>query len=80
MRIAVQVYRDGTVSASHPSRTVHIRRLKRLDRATKIVGSKELSAHLDRHIPNPKKAHTPAPNHPWKQPQNSLARGFSGHF
>ena len=33
---------------------------------------------VDRRIPNPKKAHTPAPNHPWKTPKYLLARHLEG--
>lgn len=34
--------------------------------------------HADRRVPNPKKAHTPAPNHPWKTSAKALARAQIG--
>lgn len=80
LRVTVHLYLDGRVAASHPTRKLDIRFVKRHERRTKIVGSKELSAQFDRHIPNPKKAHTLPPNHPWRQSRNTPASLARGHF
>lgn len=65
MRIEVRHAPDGSMRTVHNSHELHIQPCGRLDRKPTIVASKDLNAHLSRRIPNPKKAHKPAPNHPW---------------
>ena len=80
MRIAIHVHRDGRIAATHPTRRLAIRLLHRYVKRTPIVGSKELNTHTNQRMTNPKKAHTPAPNHPWKTPQYILAQRLRGHL
>lgn len=82
LRVTIHLRRDGRVAASHPERQLTIRFIKRLQRRTAIVGSKELGPYIDRRVPNPKKAHTPTPQHPWRQlikEQVRLAQLARGH-
>jgi len=78
MRITIHARRDGGIAATHPSRTLSIRLLQHHKRRTAVIGSKDLGAYLDRHAPNPKKAHRPAANHPWKTPAYLLAQRLKG--
>lgn len=65
-RIQVRRLPDGTVHAHHDAHALAVELCGPLQRRTPVVGSKDLNAHLDRRVPDPKKAHKPAANHPWK--------------
>ena len=67
-RVQVRVYPDGQISAHHGAHDLTISPCAKQLRNAPIVGAKDLNAHLDRRIPNPKRAHRPAANHPWRTP------------
>ncbi len=67
-RVELQLHPHGTMSAYHGTHLLDARSAGKRLRIAPIVGSKDLNGHLDRRIPNPKKAHTPSGSHPWRTP------------
>jgi len=67
VRIEFRRRLDGTLQLTHRGRALGFKCLGAVERKPPTLGSKELNAHLDRRVPNPKKAHAPASNHPWKR-------------
>ena len=65
-RIDIRIATDGSLRAFHNQHELCVERRGVLSRNATIVGSKDLNAHLDRRIPSPQRAHTPAANHPWR--------------
>lgn len=47
-------------------------RAVRAVRQARVLDAKAIALPADRHIPNQKKAHTPPPTHPWRQPWRRL--------
>lgn len=67
-RIQVRRTPAGEIRAHHGHHALTAEYRASLQRYAPVVGSKNLNAHLDRRASNPKKAHTPAANHPWRTP------------
>jgi transposase len=65
-RIVIRRHPDGRMTVRHGDQTLAAEQAGRLLRNAPIVGSKDLNAHLDRRISDPRKVRKPAPNHPWK--------------
>jgi len=66
-RVELQMHPDRPMTVHHDGTQLVAEAAGRLVRNAPIVGSKDLNAYLDRRLPNPKKAHTPAVNHPWRR-------------
>ncbi|MGH7748895.1 MAG: ISNCY family transposase, partial [Candidatus Dormibacteria bacterium] len=67
-RITIRRHHDGRVTVWHGENRLDVEPAGKLLRNAPIVGAKDLNAHLNRRIPDPRKAHTPAPDHPWRRP------------
>ena len=65
-RLLIHVHLDGPMSVRYDGRELIAQPVGTPSRAAPIVTAKDLNAHLDRRTSNPKKAHTPAPDHPWR--------------
>ena len=64
-RVELRIHTDGRMTGHHGSHELSVKSLGKRARNAPIVGAKDLNAHLDRRLPNPRKAHKPALNHPW---------------
>ncbi len=65
-RVALHLHLDRPMSVHHDGHELSAQPVGKLTRNAPIVGSKDLNAHLDRRISDPRKVRTPAANHPWK--------------
>jgi transposase len=66
VRVDIALRPQNAMTITHQGRELGFILVLRQTKKAAIVGAKDLNTHIDRRIPNPKKAHTPAPNHPWK--------------
>jgi transposase len=66
-RLQIHLHPDGRMTVYHETQLLENQQVAKLVRSAPIVGAKDLNAHLDRRVPNPAKAHTPAINHPWRR-------------
>ncbi len=65
-RILIRRHPDGRMTVRHGDHTLAAEQAGKLLRNAPIVGAKDLNAHLDRRIPDPRKVRKPAADHPWK--------------
>jgi hypothetical protein len=66
-RVAVAVPRSSEPFILHNHQRINARLVGERQRTAIVVESKDLNAHLDRRIPNPKKGTVPAKSHPWRK-------------
>ena len=71
-RIEIFLHTTSGLSVCHGAVILEANTVGRRLRNALIVGAKDLNARLDRRVPNPKEAHSPAATHPWRQ--SSLSR------
>jgi hypothetical protein len=69
-RISIREQQDGKLEIVHAGMIVAYHKLRTLTQAA-ITDSKAIRQPMDRHIPNPRKAHKPAATHPWRD-ENTL--------
>ena len=78
-KVNVRINSDQHLTIERKDLPLPYRLINTHDGATQVKTGKELAEygqHQNRRIPNPKKAHTPSPSHPWKtHPDALLARG-----
>jgi transposase len=65
-RIQIKRHMDGRMTVWHEGKRLEAESLGMRVRNAPIVEAKDLNAHMDKRIPNPRKAHKPAANHPWR--------------
>lgn len=81
MRVIITVPRAGDPFVIYKGTRIVPRYIGLVQRSAKIVESKRLNEHLDRHIPDPRKAHKPPANHPWNTSARlALAKRAGGHL
>ena len=81
MRVNIVLPRTGEPFVLYKGARIVPRYLGALQRRAKIVESKRLNDHVDRHIPDPRKAHKPAASHPWHAAARlALAERARGHL
>ena len=80
MRITVGMTRTGEPFVIHKHSRIEPRFVGLRQRTARIVETKRLNEHIDRRVPNPKKAHPPAKNHPWQTSMQLAAAKARGHL
>ncbi len=80
MRITVGMTRTGEPFIIHKHSRIEPRFVGLRQRTARIVETKRLNEHIDRRVPNPKKAHPPAKNHPWQTSMQLAAAKARGHL
>jgi transposase len=66
-RVTVAVSRSNEPFILHKRQRIETRLVGERQRTSVIVESKDLNRHLDRRVPNPKKATVPSKSHPWRK-------------
>jgi hypothetical protein len=66
-RITLKRHRTGRMTVWHEGTQLCTEPLGRKVRNAPIVPAKDLNAHLDRRLSDPRKVRIPAANHPWKR-------------
>lgn len=80
MRITISMTRTGKPFIVHKQQRIEPRFVGLRQRTARIVETKRLNAHIDRRVPNPKKAHPPAKNHPWQTSLQLAVAKARGHL
>lgn len=80
MRIIIGMTRTGEPFVLHNNQRIEPRFVGLRQRTARIVETKSLNSYIDRRLPNPKKAHTPAKNHPWRTSIQLAVAKARGHL
>ena len=67
-RLDIQIPPSGAPRVFHGAQLLEAVGAGKRLRNAQIVGAKDLNERVDRHVPNPKKGHSPPRTHPWRTP------------